>query len=174
MTRESPDLPPVGASASQGARERAEARTPYPQDDWDIEQEKAIIPLTRAEATKLFGPKVGRPSRVTPLRVVAAQIVLSLVVALIVWLFFGQSRQAVWSALLGGAVCWVPGGLFALYLKHAGARSRGMLVAGEAVKAGMTLALFVAIGETYHEVHWLPMLVAYLVGLKAYWVALAF
>lgn len=174
MMRESPDLPPVGASASQGARERSDARPPKSQDDWDIEQEKAIIPLTRAEAKKLFGPKVERPSRVTPQRVVAAQLVLSLVVAVIVWLFFGQSTQATLSALLGGAVCWVPGGLFALYLKYAGARSRMALVAGEAVKAGMTLALFVAIGETYHEVHWLPMLAAYLVGLKAYWVALAF
>jgi ATP synthase protein I len=99
---------------------------------------------------------------------------LSLLVALIVWLFFGQSMQAALSALLGGAACWVPGGLFALYLKCTGGRSRMALVAGEAFKAGVTLALFVVIGETYHEVHWLPMLAAYLVGLKAYWVALAF
>lgn len=99
---------------------------------------------------------------------------LSLLVALVVWLFFGQSMHAVLSALLGGAACWVPGGLFALYLKGTGGGSRMALVAGEALKAGITLALFVAIGETYHEVRWLPMLAAYLVGLKAYWVALAF
>ncbi len=172
--RESPDLSPPGAPAPQGARHRSDARKPYSQDDWDIEQENSITPLTREEARRLFGPKVDRPSRVTPLRVVAAQIVLSLVVALVAWVFSGLSAHAVLSALLGGAACWVPGGLFALYLKRAGGRSRMALVAGEAVKAAMTLAIFVAIGETYHEVRWLPMLAAYLVGLKAYWVTLAF
>jgi ATP synthase protein I len=174
MTRKSPDLSPPAASASRGAQQRSDDRTSSPRDDWDIEQENTITPLTRDEARKLFGPKVDRPSRVTPLRVVAAQIALSLLVALVVWLFFGQSLHAVLSALLGGAVCWVPGALFALYLKRSGGRSRMALVAGEALKAGITLALFVAIGETYHEVRWLPMLAAYLVGLKAYWVALAF
>ncbi|WP_258002303.1 ATP synthase subunit I [Burkholderia sp. WAC0059] len=174
MMRESPDLSPVEASAPQGTRGRSDARASDPQDDWGIEQENQITPLTRAEAEKLFGPKVSRPSRVMPQRVVAAQIALSLVVALIVWLFFGHSTQATLSALLGGAVCWAPASLFALYLKRAGSRSRMALVAGEAVKAGMTAALFIIIGEAWHEARWLPMLVAYLVALKTYWVALAF
>lgn len=173
MMRKSPDLPPSEASAPRRAHKRADARTLPPQDDWENEKEPAIIPLTRDEARRLFGPKVDRPSRVTPLRVVAAQMVLSVMVALVVWLFFGRSTQAALSALLGGAACWIPGGLFTLYLKLGG-RSTMALVAGEALKAGITLALFVAIGEAYHEVRWLPMLVAYLVGLKAYWVALAF
>jgi ATP synthase protein I len=174
MMRESSGLPPSEASGPRRAGERADARTPHPQDDWDIEQENPIAPLTRDEARKLFGSKVDRPSRVTPLRVVAAQIALSLLVALIVLLFFGHSMHAALSALLGGAACWVPGGLFALYLKSVGGGSRMALVAGEALKAGLTLVLFVAIGETYHEVQWLPMLVAYVIGLKTYWVALAF
>ena len=155
--------PLLEAPAAQDAGERSAARPLYPQDDWDVEHGKNIVPLTRAEAEKLFGPKVGRRSPVTPLRVVAAQVGVSLVVALIVWLFFGRSGQAALSALLGGAVCWVPGGLFALYL-----------VVGEALKTAITLALFIAIGMMYHKVHWLPMLVAYLVALKTYWAALAF
>ncbi len=175
--RKSPDLPPSEAAAPRGAHQRSDDRTDRTlsqRNDWDLDQENTITPLTRDEARKLFGPRVDRPSRVTPLRVVAAQIALSVLVALVVWLFFGQSLHAALSALLGGAACWVPGGLFALYLKRAGSRSRMALVAGEALKTGMTLALFVVIGETYHEVHWLPMLAAYAVGLKAYWVALAF
>lgn len=172
--REAPDLPPAKATAPQWPRTGSDTPAAAPHDPWDIEQENKIIPLTRAEAERLFGPKVGRPSRVTPLKVVAAQVAASLVVALIVWLFFGQSTQATLSALLGGAVCWIPGGLFAAYLKHAGFRSKMALVAGEAVKAGITLALFVAIGELYSEVHWLPMLVSYLVSIKIYWIALAF
>jgi ATP synthase protein I len=171
MTRKLPDLPPSGASVEGGAQKRSDARTSSPQDAWD-EQEN-ITPLTRDEARKLFGPKVDRPSRITPLRVVAAQIAVSLLVALVVSVFPGQSTHGVLSALLGGAACWVPGVLFALYLKGAGARSRIALIVGEAFKAGITLALFIVIGETYHEVRWLPMLVAYAVGLKVYWVALA-
>lgn len=166
--------PLLEAPAAQDAGERSAARPLYPQDDWDVEHGKNIVPLTRAEAEKLFGPKVGRRSPVTPLRVVAAQVGVSLIVALIVWLFFGRSGQAALSALLGGAVCWVPGGLFALYLKRAGSRSKGALIVGEALKTAITLALFIAIGMMYHKVHWLPMLVAYLVALKTYWAALAF
>ena len=172
--RELPDQPRADASAKQATRVLSGAPTSAAQDAWDSEQENNVTPLTRAEAEKLFGPGVGRPSRVTPLRVVAAQAAVSLAVALIVWLFFGQSTQATFSALLGGAVCWVPTGLFALYLKRAGFRSKTALVAGEAVKAGITLALFIAIGEVYPDVRWLPMLAAYLAGLKIYWVALAF
>jgi ATP synthase protein I len=170
--REAPDLPPGDTAAQKGTRAGSEERTPSSQDAWDIEQENNVIPLTRAEAEKLFGPNVSRPSRVTPLRVVAAQIAASLLVALIVWLFFGHSQHAALSALLGGAVCWIPGGLFAIYLKRAGMRSRMALVAGEAIKAGLTLLLFIAIGEVYPEARWVPMLVAYLAALKTYWVAL--
>ncbi len=171
---EQPGPPPVEASVAQDAEERPVAQTLYSQDDWDVEQGNNIVPLTRAEAEKLFGPNVGRRSLVTPSRVVAGQIGVSLVVALIVWLFFGRSGQAALSALLGGAVCWVPGGLFALFLKRAGGRSKAALIVGEALKTAITLGLFIAIGMTYHEVHWLPMLVAYLVALKIYWAALAF
>jgi len=169
-----PDLPPSEASAPQEAHRHSADRSSSSQDDWDIEQEDTITPLTRDEARKLFGPKVDRPSRVTPLRVVAVQVALSLFVALIVWLFFGRSMHATLSALLGGAVCWIPSGLFAMWVQRGSASSKMALVAGEALKAGLTLALFVVIGETYPEVRWLPMLAAYVVGLNAYWVALAY
>ncbi len=47
------------------------------------------------------------------------------------------------------------------------------LVVGEAVKMGLTLAMFVAIAVGYPGVLWLPLLVTYLVALKTYWLALA-
>jgi ATP synthase protein I len=44
---------------------------------------------------------------------------------------------------------------------------------GEALKMGVTVAMFVAIGYWYHDVRWLPLIVTYLLALKTYWIALA-
>ncbi len=169
--REAPDVLLVGSSGEQNARDNTGVRTIYPQDEWDVEQDNNIVPLTRAEAEKLFGPDVSRPSRVTPLKVVAAQMVLSLAVTLIWWLFSGRQGPAALSALLGGATCWIPSGLFALYLKR-GYQTSAALIAGEAIKTGLTLAMFGAIAWVYPEVRWLPLLVTNAVALKTYWVAM--
>lgn len=144
-------------------------------DAWDAEQHEInTVPLTRAEAEKLFGPKVSRPSRVTPFRVVMAQMVLSLVATLCWWLFYEPPGAAALSAFLGGAICWVPSALFAARLKKAGASASILTwMIGEALKMGVTVAMFVAIGLWYHEVRWLPLIVTYLIALKTYWVALA-
>ena len=82
-------------------------------------QDNNIVPLTRAEAEKLFGPNVSRPSRVTPFKVVAAQMVLSLGATLLWWLFYKPPGAAALSAFLGGAICWVPSALFAARLENA-------------------------------------------------------
>jgi ATP synthase protein I len=146
----------------------------HPQNAEDIEQDKNIVRLTRAQAEQLFGPGVSRPSQVTPLKVVAAQVVLSLVVSLAWYLWSSHPGQAALSALLGGAVCWFPSLLFALRLKSASGQTAGALVVGAAIKMGVTLAMFAAIAFYYREVLWLPLLVTYLVALKTYWLALAF
>src|SRR5258708_37925014 len=87
-------------------------------DAWDAgQQDNNIVPLTRAEAEKLFGPNVSRPSRVTPFKVVVAQMVLSLGVTLVWWLFYKTPGAAALSAFLGGAICWVPGALFAARIR---------------------------------------------------------
>jgi ATP synthase protein I len=144
-------------------------------DDWDVEQQdNNIVPLTRAEAEQLFGANVSRPSRVTPFKVVAAQMVVSLVAALICWQFLSQPGDAARSALLGGAICWIPGALFALRLRGVGHQQSILgLMVGEAIKMGVTVAMFVAIAEFVPDVRWLPLLLTYLVALKTYWVALA-
>jgi ATP synthase protein I len=144
-------------------------------DDWEVEQQdNNIVPLTRAEAEQLFGANVGRPSRVTPFKVVAAQMVVSLVAALICWQFLSQPGEAARSALLGGAICWVPGALFAARLRTlSGAETVMSWMIGEALKMGTTIAMFVAIAFWYHDVRWVPLLVTYLIALKTYWIALA-
>ncbi len=46
-------------------------------------------------------------------------------------------------------------------------------VVGEVLKMGATIALFVVIAVWYPGVHWVPLLVTYLLVLKTYWIALA-
>ena len=144
-------------------------------DAWDVEQQdNNIVPLTRTEAEKLFGPNVSRPSRVTPYKVVAAQMVLSLGATLLWWLFYKPPGDAALSAFLGGAICWVPSALFAARLKKlSGAETVMSWMIGEALKMGTTIAMFVAIAFWYHDVRWVPLLVTYLIALKTYWIALA-
>ena len=146
-----------------------------PDEAWDVEQQdNNIVPLTRAEAEKLFGPNVSRPSRVTPFKVVAAQMVLSLGATLVWWLFYKPPGAAALSAFLGGAICWVPGALFAARLRTlSGAETAMSWMIGEALKMGTTIAMFVAIAFWYHDVRWVPLLVTYLIALKTYWIALA-
>ncbi|ALS59665.1 MULTISPECIES: ATP synthase subunit I [Pandoraea] len=145
-------------------------------DVWDDEQEQeTIVPLTRAQAERLFGPNVGRASRVTPFRVVGAQVLLSLAATLAWWVLSASPQEAAVSAWLGGMMGWVPGALFALRLRISGDRlSVGSLVAGEAVKVATTIALLVAIAFGYPGVHWVALLVTFVLTLKAYWLAMAF
>ncbi|NLP61033.1 ATP synthase subunit I [Paraburkholderia sacchari] len=194
QAHEGPDGPQRGAAASskkqdagpdkgQAASARVDSTTDHnarwDQLDADQQDNNDIVPLTRAEAEQLFGAQVSRPSRVTPFRVVAAQVVLSLVAALLWWLFYKPPGAAApdavaLSALLGGAICWLPGALFAARLKQlsrAGTVMNWML--GEAFKMGATIAMFVAIAFWYRDVQWIPLLVTYLIVLKTYWIALA-
>ncbi|AOJ61102.1 ATP synthase subunit I [Burkholderia ubonensis] len=143
-------------------------------DDWDAElQDDNIVPLTRAEAEKLFGPNVSRPSRMTPYKVVIAQVALSLVATLAWWLFSKSPGAAAQSAFLGGAIGWVPSALFVARLKAGGSATVMSWVAGEALKLGVTVGMFAAVAFGYPGVHWVPLLVTYLVVLKTYWIALA-
>jgi ATP synthase protein I len=153
-----------------------ERRSPLQSDEDSREteaQDNNIVPLTRDQAETLFGPGVSRPSRVTPFKVVAAQMVLSLGATLVWWLFYSPPGAAALSAFLGGAICWAPSALFAARLKaKLGAETIASWVIGEALKMGATIAMFVAIAYGYHDVLWVPLLVTYLIALKTYWIAM--
>jgi ATP synthase protein I len=161
--------------AQRTAPKAANGQQEWADDAWDAEQQdNNIVPLSRAEAEKLFGPNVSRPSRVTPFKVVIAQMVLSLVATLVWWLFYKPPGAAALSAFLGGAICWVPSALFAARLRKLGGGATILSwMIGEALKMGATVAMFVAIAYWYHDVRWLPLLVTYLIALKTYWIALA-
>ena len=143
-------------------------------DDWDFDaerEEEAVDPLSHDDAVTLFGERALRPSRMTPGKIVLAQVVVTLLSALC-WALFGkQAGPYGWSALFGGAVCFVPSGFFALRLWMARDRaSVGGLVMGEAIKVFATVALFVLVVVLYRDLRWVPMLVTFLLALKTYWV----
>lgn len=107
------------------------------------------------------------------LRVVAAQILTSLLVAAGAWLIGGY-RAAV-SSLLGGLACALPNGLFALNLAWLGhmRRARAVddgsgrggagavaLLVGEFLKVVLTIGLLVLIARTVRDVVWSALIVA--------------
>ncbi|KAF1016534.1 MAG: hypothetical protein E5299_00523 [Burkholderia gladioli] len=165
-------------SAPRAAGRSRSGKVFHAEDDWAAraagqQDNNNVIPLTLAEAAALFGSDVNRPFRVTPLGVVIAQVVLSLVVTLGWWLFSQSPRAAAESAMLGGAIGWVPGATFAARMKFCGMHTVMGWMLGEALKLGVTIAMFTAVALQFSDVHFVPLLVTYLVALKTYWLALA-
>ncbi len=107
-------------------------------------------------------------------RIVLLQAFATVVVAMIAGLWAGG--HAALSALLGGAACFVPNGLFALRLALSARRPQGASVAaffvGEFVKLGSTIALLALVAWAYRDVVWLAMVIAVIAALKSYMVAL--
>lgn len=115
-----------------------------------------------------------RPSRMTPGKVVLAQIAVTLLSAMAWAVFAHEHAPSGWSAFFGGMACFVPSGFFALRLYMSRKQpSVGGLVAGEAIKVFGTMALLVLVIVLYRDLRWVPMLVTFLLALKTYWVALA-
>jgi ATP synthase protein I len=151
---------------------------------WDEEVvTETVTPLTHHEAVALLGEKALRPSRMTPVRVVLIQVVVTLLSAG-AWFAWRQwshtgagaeamARAAAISALLGGAACFLPGALFALRLKASRRPSLSGLVVGEAIKISATIALLLLAVVKFPQMDWPALLVTFLLALKMYWVALA-
>jgi len=163
--------------ASANNRRDGRQQDAWRDDDWDDNAERgevAVDPLSHAEAVKLLGERALRPSRMTPGKVVLAQVVVTLLSALAWAIFTREHAPSGWSAFFGGMACFVPSGFFALRLwMSRGQPSVGGLVAGEAIKVFGTVALFVLVVVLYRDLRWVPMLVTFLLALKTYWVALA-
>lgn len=107
-------------------------------------------------------------------RLVLLQGIAALLVTVIAWIAGGGA--AAWSALLGGAACVVPNGLFALRLAAAARRPQGTSAAtffvGEFLKIASTVALLLLIVWAYRDLVWLAMIAAVIVTLKSYLIAL--
>lgn len=109
-------------------------------------------------------------------RIVGLQVAAAVVVALCAWPLGGN--EAAVSALLGGAVVFIPNGLFALRLAMAARRPQGASAAtffvGEFVKLGSSIALLALIVWAWRDVVWLALIIAIIAALKSYLIALLF
>ncbi|WP_146128574.1 ATP synthase subunit I [Candidatus Pandoraea novymonadis] len=145
------------------------------EDCWGCQGQEVLVPLTRAQAQHLFGLEICRLSRVTPFRVVVGQIILSLIMTAIWAIFSARPQVAALSAWLGGMLCWLPSGIFALCLRMSGIRFIvTSLVMGEGIKVIATIVLLGSVAVIYRDVYWAAMLSSFIVTLKAYWFAMVF
>ena len=133
------------------------------------------------EFTPLTAQQVQDLRRIQPLlsvwRVVAAQIGVGLLVALVSWGVSGKTSVGV-SAGYGALAVVIPAALFARGLTrrmnslHAGAAVLGFFV-WEVVKIALTVAMLALATRVIDELSWPAMLVGLVVTMKVYWVALA-
>lgn len=174
----------------QPAAMQSEHHSDAPGAPWDDPQEQQPRPpLTHEEAVALFGEPALRPARMTPFRVVALQLGVT-VLAMLVWFAVryvvsssevasagevaGEAAYvAALSALIGGACVVVPNAVFAVRLAVSRQRpSVGGLIIGELLKIAITLTMLITASIWYPTMDWAAMLVTFFLALKMLWIAL--
>lgn len=156
----------------------ATARRGTPQPDaWDDPEDEDGKPpfkaLTRAQAQAL----AARQPAVSPWRVVAVQSAVGGIAAALAWLLMGEMSYA-WSALYGAGVVVVPGALMARgmtsrFTSMAPGVSAVSFMLWELVKIAVSVALLVGAPKLVPHLSWPALLVALVLCIKVYWVALA-
>lgn len=108
---------------------------------------------------------------------VAAQAAVGGIVAVLAWLLMGESSYF-WSALYGAATVVVPGALMARGMTSrlsslAPGVSAVSFMLWELVKIAVSVALLVGAPKLVPHLSWPALLVALVLCIKVYWVALA-
>ncbi len=130
------------------------------------------MPLTRAEAQAL---RASNP-QVSPWQVIAAQVVMGCLSAVVVWLVLGQP-QLIGSTLYGALVAVLPGALMArgmtskLSSMSPGASAVSFMV-WVAVKILVSMAMLVLAPKLVEPLSWPALLVSLVLCMKVYWLAL--
>ena len=109
-------------------------------------------------------------------RMVAAQAVVGVLVALVAWALTGRA-QVGWSAAYGALAVVVPAALFARgVLRHKASSNPRAAMVGffgwEIVKIVLTVALLAAAPRLVPGLSWLALLAGMVITMKTYWVAL--
>jgi ATP synthase protein I len=138
----------------------------------DEVDDRPAVQLTPEQARALRD----RIPLVSPWRVVATQAAVGVVVGALAWWISGRFGAAV-SAWYGAAVVVVPGVLMARgvtrrsLVKSSGARAIGVL-AWVPVKMGVAVLMLMLAPRIVQPLNWPALLVALVVCMKVYWVAL--
>lgn len=147
-------------------------------DRWDDEDQEAagaapFKALTREEAEVL---RTQDPP-LSPWRVIGVQAGVGVVVALVALLLTGRPEVG-WSALYGAATVVIPGALMArgmtskLSSMSPGASAVSFML-WEAVKIAVSLAMLALAPKLVQPLSWPALLVALVLCMKVYWVALS-
>lgn len=106
--------------------------------------------------------------------IIAMQVAVALGVAAL-FLLFGSWVSAK-SALIGGAIAFIPGAFYALRIVRSWHSAPGRLLrahyVGEFGKLMLTVLLFSATFAWVKEISVLPLFIAYIATLMVYWAAL--
>jgi ATP synthase protein I len=128
--------------------------------------------LTREQAQAL---RAADPP-LSPWRVVGVQAAVGVAVALLALLLTGR-QEVGWSALYGAATVVVPGALMArgmtsrLSSMNAGASAVSFML-WEAVKIAVSVAMLMLAPKLVQSLSWPALLVALVLCMKVYWLAL--
>ncbi len=139
-------------------------------DDWD---EQPIQSLTREQAQALLA---NNPHAVSPWWVVAVQIMVGVLVALLVGAV-GARWDVFWSALYGAGAVVIPGALMARGMTSAftsvspGASAVGFMV-WALLKVGVSVVLLVLATRIVQPLSWPALLVGMVACMQVYWLAL--
>jgi ATP synthase protein I len=145
-------------------------------DRWGDEEDEAdaaaFKPLTREEASALRA----RQPPLSPWRVIWVQVAVGAGVALLAALFTGRGEW-VWSALYGAGVVVVPGALMARGMTSPLGRltpgtSAVSVMSWSMVKIGVAVALLMLAPRLVHPLSWPALLVAMVLCMQVYWIAL--
>lgn len=147
-------------------------------DRWDDEETEAASaaafkPLTREEAQALRA----KDPPLSPWRVIGAQVVVGVVVALVALLLTGR-QEVGWSALYGAATVVLPGALMARGMTSrlssmSPAASAVSFMLWEAVKIAVSLLMLALATKLVQPLSWPALLVAMVLCMKVYWLALS-
>lgn len=146
----------------------------------------APVPETDADGPEQFKPLTAEEARrlreqnppVSPWWVVAGQVVVGLLTALVVWGVTGR-QAAGWSAGYGALAVALPAAVFVRGLTGRFASlNPGTAVVGfflwEMVKLALTMAMLFAAPRLVVGLSWPALLVGLVLAMKVYWVAMAF
>jgi len=107
-------------------------------------------------------------------RIIGLQVAVSVAIALLCLVFYGGNAGL--SAFLGGAIGFLSSLAYARQIVASQTSDpKGVLrahLAGEVLKLGLTVILFVAVFILYQGVAALPLLLTFIATLVVYWVAL--
>lgn len=141
-------------------------------DEWN--SQAPLKPWTREQVKALVA---GDPHVVSPWRVIAVQAAVGILVAVLAGLL-SSKWNVFWSALYGAGVVVVPGALLARGMSSAlstmspGA-SAVSFMSWELVKVGVSVVMLMLASWVVQPLSWPALLVAAVVCIKVYWLALA-